>query len=71
MNVAINRDSALRAIFAFELDNKKEFRYWENLGIKYLERGDSERWYFEIINKELLMWSMLKYGFEIELYSNL
>lgn len=71
MNVAINKDAVARAVFAFEIDNKKKFIYWDDLGIKYLQNGDDDTWCFKVINKELLMWSMLKYGFEIESYSNL
>lgn len=71
MNVAIKRDAVVRIVFAFEIDNKKKFIYWDDLGIKYLQNGDDDTWHFKVINKELLMWSMLKYGFEIESYSNL
>lgn len=71
MNVAINRNAALKAIFSYEIESKIEYKSWETFGIESLEGGDKDRWHFKVINKELLTWAMLKYGFEIELYSNL
>lgn len=70
MNVAINKNEALKAIFSYEIESKIEYKSWKTFGIEYLESGDSDRWYFKVINKELLTWAMLKYGFAIESYSN-
>ena len=71
MNIAINRSAALKAIFSYEIESKIEYKSWKTFGIEHLESGDSDRWYFKVVNKQLLTWAMLKYGFEIESYSNL
>ena len=70
MNVAINRKAALKAIFLYEIESKIEYKSWKTFGIEYLQSGDDETWHFKIVNKQLLTWAMLKYGFAIEPYSN-
>jgi hypothetical protein len=48
--------------------------YVDYLGIEYFKKSTIERQQdkrcFHLLDKDKLAWAMMKYGFEIELYSN-
>ena len=71
MIISIDRNAVLNAIRSHEREYKIAHVRWSVFGIKFIPHGDNKRLHFNVKNKQLLMWAMLKYGFEIETNSNL
>ena len=70
MIVLIDKQKILTSLRAYEFEYQKEFLAWIIFGLKYIHHPDNEKLHFEVVDKDLLLWAMFKYGFEIELDSN-
>ena len=42
---------------------------WKQFGLSYVQTPHKYFSVFKVLNKDLLIWSMIKYGFEIEQYN--
>ena len=70
MNVIISTHKILSAINSHAHEFGEVHLVWKSLGLAYVQTSHMEHSVFTVINKDLLIWSMIKYGFEIEPYSN-
>lgn len=70
MTVIIERHKILSAINSHAKEFGEVHLLWKCLGLAYVPTSHTEHSVFTVIDKDLLIWSMIKYGFEIEPYSN-
>ena len=71
MVILINKRKALNAVIQSKKDNAYEAELWKHLGLEHIyvfsANPDASKLAFRVIDKDLLLFSMFKYDFEIEL----
>jgi hypothetical protein len=70
VNVIISKHKILSAINSHAAEFGEVHLLWKSFGLDYVRTTHKEHIAFKVIDKDLLIWSMIKYGFEIEPYSN-
>jgi hypothetical protein len=69
MTVIIGRHKILSAINSHAKEFGESHLVWKSLGLAYVHTSHKEHSVFTVIDKDLLIWSMIKYGFEVEQYN--
>jgi hypothetical protein len=69
MIVKIDRRKILAAANSLANELGKSDILWKYFGLSYVQTPHKEFLVCKVLDKELLAWSMIKYGFEVEQYN--
>ena len=69
MTVIIGRHKILSAINSHAKEFGESHLVWKSFGLAYEHSSHTDYSVFTVLDKDLLLWSMIKYGFEIEQYN--
>ena len=69
MLVKISRHQILAAANSRANEFGKSDVVWKHFGISYIQTPHKQFSVFKVLDKDLLAWSMIKYGFEVEQYN--